>query len=104
MLGIIPEFLTAPERALETVEHVVVANMHDRKMLMFERSDAFVVLPGSIGTSEEAVEILWHPLGLHAKPVVFYDREGFWQPLFELAHRKRHAAGIHESLDLGRTH
>lgn len=85
VVGIIPEFLIAPERALETVEHVIVANMHDRKMLMFERSDAFVVLPGGIGTLEEAVEVLsWRRLGLHAKPVVFHGHQGFWQPLFGL--------------------
>jgi uncharacterized protein (TIGR00730 family) len=85
VLGIIPEFLMDRERALETVEHVVVSNMHERKMLMFERSDAFVVLPGGIGTLEEVVELLsWKRLGLHAKPVVFYNPDAFWRPLFEL--------------------
>lgn len=85
VLGFIPEFLVAPERALEVVEHVVVDSMHDRKMLMFEQSDAFVVLPGGIGTLEEVVELLsWRRLGLHTKPVVFYNPEGFWQPLFDL--------------------
>src|SRR5579863_802955 len=53
VLGIIPEFLVGRERALETIEHIVVGNMHERKMLMFERSDAFVVLPGGVGTLEE---------------------------------------------------
>lgn len=85
VLGLIPEFLVAPERALEIVEHVVVESMHDRKMRMFEQSDAFVALPGGIGTLEEIVEILsWRRLDLHSKPVVFYNREGFWQPLFDL--------------------
>lgn len=85
VLGIIPEFLIGREHALETVEHVVVGDMHERKMLMYERSDAFVVLPGGIGTLEEAVELLsWKRLGLHAKPVVFYDPAGFWRPLFDL--------------------
>jgi uncharacterized protein (TIGR00730 family) len=61
--------------------------MHERKMMMFERSDAFVVLPGGIGTLEEVVELLsWQRLGLHAKPVVFYNPRGFWDPLFELFH------------------
>jgi uncharacterized protein (TIGR00730 family) len=85
VLGIIPSFLVGREQALESVEHVVVANMHERKMLMFERSDAFVVLPGGVGTLEEVVELLsWRRLDLHAKPVVFYNPGGFWRPLFDL--------------------
>ena len=85
VLGIIPDFLVGREKALESVEHVVVANMHERKMLMFERSDAFVVLPGGVGTLEEVVELLsWRRLELHAKPVVFYNPGGFWRPLFDL--------------------
>jgi uncharacterized protein (TIGR00730 family) len=85
VLGVIPDFLIGRERALETVEHIVVTDMHQRKMIMFERSDAFVVLPGGIGTLEEVVELLsWRRLDLHAKPVVFYNPGGFWRPLFEL--------------------
>jgi uncharacterized protein (TIGR00730 family) len=67
------------------VEHVVVGNMHERKMMMFDRADAFVVLPGGVGTLEEVVELLsWRRLDLHAKPVVFYNPDGFWRPLFDL--------------------
>jgi uncharacterized protein (TIGR00730 family) len=85
VLGIIPTFLVAQERALEVVEHIIVDNMHERKMLMFLRSDSFVVLPGGIGTLEEVVELLsWRRLELHAKPVVFYNPRGFWEPLFKL--------------------
>ena len=85
VLGIIPDFLVGREQALGSVEHLVVANMHERKMLMFERSDAFVVLPGGVGTLEEAVELLsWRRLELHAKPAVFYSPDGFWRPLFDL--------------------
>jgi uncharacterized protein (TIGR00730 family) len=85
VLGVIPDFLVSRERALETIEHVVVGNMHARKMTMFQRSDAFVVLPGGVGTLEEIVELLsWRRLGLHAKPVVFYNPGGFWRPLFDL--------------------
>lgn len=85
VLGIIPDFLVGREQALGSVEHVVVSNMHERKMLMFERSDAFVVLPGGVGTLEEVVELLsWRRLGLHAKPVVFHNPGGFWRPLFDL--------------------
>jgi uncharacterized protein (TIGR00730 family) len=85
VLGIIPTFLVAKERALSEVEHIIVDNMHERKMLMFQRSDSFVILPGGIGTLEEVVELLsWRRLDLHAKPVVFYNPRGFWDPLFRL--------------------
>jgi uncharacterized protein (TIGR00730 family) len=85
VLGVIPDFLVGRERALESVEHVVVTNMHQRKMMMFERADAFVILPGGIGTLEEVVELLsWRRLELHAKPVVFYNPRDFWRPLFDL--------------------
>ena len=85
VLGIIPDFLVGRERALETVEHVIVSNMHQRKMMMFERSDGFVILPGGVGTLEEVVELLsWRRLELHAKPVVFYNPRDFWRPLFDL--------------------
>jgi uncharacterized protein (TIGR00730 family) len=85
VLGVIPDFLVGRERALESVEHVIVTNMHQRKMTMFERSDGFVVLPGGIGTLEEVVELLsWRRLELHEKPVVFYNPRDFWRPLFAL--------------------
>jgi len=85
VLGIIPTFLIGKERALETVEHVIVSNMHERKMLMYDRSDAFVILPGGIGTLEEVVELLsWRRLDLHSKPVVFWNPNGFWTTLFAL--------------------
>ena len=85
VLGIIPTFLVGVERALESVEHIIVDNMHERKMLMFLRSDSFVILPGGIGTLEEVVELLsWRRLDLHAKPVVFYNPRNFWDPLFKL--------------------
>lgn len=85
VLGIIPHFLKERERRLDVVETVVVSSMHERKMMMFERSDGFVVLPGGIGTLEEVVELLsWRRLDLHGKPVVFYNPDGFWEPLFSL--------------------
>ena len=87
VLGIIPDFLQGREQPFDDVETIVVTSMHERKMMMFERSDAFVVLPGGIGTLEEVVELLsWQRLGLHARPVVFYNPRGFWDPLFELFH------------------
>jgi uncharacterized protein (TIGR00730 family) len=85
VLGVIPQFLVAAERQLDVVETVVVENMHQRKMMMFEESDGFVVLPGGIGTLEEVVELLsWRRLSLHAKPIVFYNPRNFWRPFFEL--------------------
>lgn len=85
VLGIMPRFLLKKEMIYEDVEHRIVEDMHTRKQMMFEESDAFIVLPGGIGTLEEAVEILsWARLGLHAKPMAFLDEDGFWAPFFEL--------------------
>lgn len=85
VLGVIPGFLKEKERRLDVVETVTVTSMHERKMMMFELSDGFVVLPGGIGTLEEVVELLsWRRLDLHFKPVVFYNPEDFWEPLFAL--------------------
>ena len=85
VLGVMPEFLRSREMLFDDVETIVVPNMHERKMILFQESDAFVVLPGGIGTLEEIVELLsWRRLDLHAKPVVFANLDGFWDPLFEL--------------------
>ena len=85
VLGVIPDFLVSHERPLTTVETRVVSSMHERKMMMFQEADAFAILPGAIGTLEEVIELLsWRRLGLHAKPIVFLDLGGFWQPLFDL--------------------
>ncbi len=85
VLGVIPNFLKVRERRLDVVETIVVSSMHERKQIMFDRSDSFIVLPGGIGTLEEIVELLsWRRLDLHAKPVVFYSPGGFWEPLYAL--------------------
>ncbi|MBC7670375.1 MAG: TIGR00730 family Rossman fold protein [Gemmatimonadaceae bacterium] len=85
VLGIIPDFLRGREQPFDDVETVIVTSMHERKMMMFERSDAFVVLPGGIGTLEEIIELLsWRRLDLHAKPIMFHNPRGFWDPLFAL--------------------
>ena len=85
VLGIMPKFLLSKERIFDLVEHRIVDTMHERKQMMFEESDAFIVLPGGIGTLEEAVEMLsWARLGLHSKPMAFLDVDGFWSPFFEL--------------------
>ncbi|MBS0409176.1 MAG: TIGR00730 family Rossman fold protein [Proteobacteria bacterium] len=85
VLGIIPEFLTSHERPLTTVETIIVQSMHQRKMMMFEEADAFAILPGGIGTLEEVIELLsWRRLALHAKPIVFYNPDNFYDRLFAL--------------------
>src|SRR5579871_1124551 len=84
--GIIPSFLTARENALKRVQEMIITpDMHERKRLMFEHSDAFVALPGGIGTLEELVEQLtWQQLGRHSKPVLLANIDGFWEPLLAL--------------------
>jgi uncharacterized protein (TIGR00730 family) len=83
--GIIPEFLVKKEVMMPLKDLIVTPDMHERKRLMFEHSDAFVALPGGIGTLEELVEQLtWKQLGRHAKPVLLADIDGFWGPLLDL--------------------
>lgn len=85
VLGVMPRFLATREVVLDGVPTVMVDTMHERKRILFEESDGFVVLPGGIGTLEEVVETLsWRRLGLHAKPVVFLAEDDFWAPLFHL--------------------
>ncbi|HIJ37738.1 MAG TPA: TIGR00730 family Rossman fold protein [Rhodospirillaceae bacterium] len=86
VVGIIPEHLTGLEPPSTTpTELVVVDNMHTRKRIMFERSDAFCVLPGGPGTMDETFEILtWKQLGLHHKPIIIANLEGYWSPWLTL--------------------
>lgn len=86
VIGIIPSFLLRREVGYEGLtELVVTESMHDRKRLMAERSEAFCVLPGGLGTLDETFEILtWAQLGLHGKPVVLVNEDGFWDPLLTL--------------------
>src|SRR5580692_6070824 len=86
--GIIPSFLIRKEHPLTAVqEMVVVEDMHERKQAMFDRADAFVALPGGVGTLEELVEQLtWVQLNRHTKPVLLADIGGFWLAL--LAHMR----------------
>jgi hypothetical protein len=86
VVGIIPDFLRSREVGHSSVsELIVVASMHERKQRMFERADAFAVLPGGIGTLEEALEcITWKQLGLHDKPIVIVATDGYWEPLAAL--------------------
>jgi len=85
VLGVMPEFLRRQELLYDEVETVVVPDMHTRKRIMFEQSDAFAVFPGGIGTLEEVVELVsWRRLALHRKSIVFLNVEGFWTPFFDL--------------------
>jgi uncharacterized protein (TIGR00730 family) len=81
--GVMPESLIAREighASLGTLE--IVPDMHARKARMFELADGFIVAPGGFGTLEEAFEILTGiQIGVHEKPIVFLDLDGFWQPL-----------------------
>ena len=100
--GIIPEFLTARENALKHVQELIVTpDMHERKRLMFEHSDAFVALPGGIGTLEELVEQLtWQQLGRHTKPVLLANIDGFWEPLLALLAHMRETEFIRPNLQV----
>ena len=86
VLGVIPEFLVRYEVANPNItETVVTGSMHERKQRMFELADGFVVLPGGLGTLDEAIEVItWKQLQLHAKPVVMVNVGGCWDPLAAL--------------------
>jgi hypothetical protein len=86
VIGVIPQVLVEAEVAADRLTRLeVVSSLHERKARMAELGDAFVALPGGLGTLEELTEALtWRQLGLHAKPVVLLDRAGFWAPLLAL--------------------
>jgi uncharacterized protein (TIGR00730 family) len=89
--GIIPEFLQNREQTLKRAQEVIVTpDMHVRKQTMFDKADAFVALPGGIGTLEELVEQLtWAQLGRHKKPILILNIRGFWDPLCALLDHMR---------------
>jgi len=100
--GIIPGFLKARELMLDSAQEMIVVNdMHERKRLMFERSDAFVALPGGIGTLEELVEQLtWAQLGQHQKPILLANIANFWKPLLVLLAHMREFHFIRPGLEV----
>lgn len=100
--GIIPDFLKSREKLLDAVqETIVVPDMHTRKRLMFEKADAFVALPGGIGTLEELVEqMTWAQLGRHTKPILMLSINGFWKPLLSLFAHMREQGFIRPGLEL----
>ncbi len=98
--GIIPEFLVDMEATRHSLgqldELIITPDMHTRKHTMFERADAFVALPGGIGTLEEIVEIMtWGQLGRHEKPMVFANINGFWDPMMELIRHMTEEGFVH---------
>lgn len=86
VIGIIPEHLDAVEITQEGLaETHVTRNMHERKKMMFDRSDAFIVLPGGLGTLDETFEIMtWAQLSLHRKPILLLNHDGYWDALIAL--------------------
>ncbi len=100
--GIIPSFLKERENMiLDAQETIVVPDMHTRKRMMFERADAFVALPGGIGTLEELVEqMTWAQLGRHDKPILILDVAGFWRPLLTLLAHMRQAGFIRPGAEI----
>ncbi|RJF70192.1 TIGR00730 family Rossman fold protein [Rhodopseudomonas palustris] len=100
--GIIPGFLRTKEIALDRIQDLIVTDdMHERKRLMFEHSDAFVALPGGIGTLEELVEqMTWQQLGRHRKPILIANIDGFWDPLLGLLDHMTETAFIRAALSV----
>jgi uncharacterized protein (TIGR00730 family) len=100
--GVIPSFLIRKEHALTAAHEVlVVDSMHERKQAMFDRADAFVALPGGVGTLEELVEQLtWAQLNRHMKPILIADIGGFWRPLLALFAHMRLEGFIREGFDM----
>ncbi len=99
--GVIPEFLTRREHALRDAQELIITrDMHERKQKMFEMADAFVALPGGVGTLEELVEqITWVQLGRHKKPILLANIRGFWDPLCALLDHMKTLEFIRGDLD-----
>jgi uncharacterized protein (TIGR00730 family) len=97
--GIIPQFLKDREVMLREVDDLIVTtDMHERKRIMFQRADAFVALPGGIGTLEEVVEVMtWAQLDQHVKPVLIVNINGFWDPLVALFERMTKEGFLHKA-------
>ena len=99
--GIIPEFLVAREHAMRGADNLIVTrDMHERKRKMFEMADAFVAMPGGIGTLEEVVEqMTWVQLGRHRKPILLANIKRFWEPLCALIDHMKNLEFIRADLN-----
>jgi uncharacterized protein (TIGR00730 family) len=100
--GVIPDFLVNREHmSLRSQERIITRDMHERKRVMFEKADAFVGLPGGVGTLEELVEqITWAQLGRHKKPILIANIERFWDPLCTLLDHMRQLEFIRKGLSV----
>lgn len=100
--GIIPEFLLKYQNEnLETTGLIVTKDMHTRKAKMYELADAFVALPGGIGTLEELVETMtWAQLGTHQKPIALLNTANFWQPFLSLIEHMKSESFIRAGLEV----
>ncbi|MFZ0102501.1 MAG: TIGR00730 family Rossman fold protein [Pseudolabrys sp.] len=99
--GIIPEFLVAREHAMRGADNLIVTrDMHERKRKMFEMADAFVAMPGGVGTLEEVVEqMTWVQLGRHRKPILLANIKHFWDPLCSLINHMKALEFIRDDLN-----
>ena len=86
VIGIIPEFLKTKEIIdLNITKTIIVKDMHERKKKLFEKGDAYLILPGGSGTIEEATEVIsWKILGIHNKPIIIFNFENYWNAMIEM--------------------
>jgi len=100
--GIIPQFLVDREKGhTGLTELIVTRDMHERKWEMFNRADAFIALPGGIGTLEELIEVMtWAQLGRHSKPIIIVNTNGFWNHLLALLEHMSTADFLHSQHQL----
>ena len=102
ILGVIPEHLMKAEVGKTNLKNLTVTqDMHERKSLMYNQSDAFIVLPGGVGTLDEFFEILtWSQLKLHQKPIILINTDNFWNPLLDLLQHQIKMGFMDQSINL----
>ena len=85
VVGVIPKFLSQKEIIYENIDDLKIVNdMSERKRLLYELGDAYLALPGGTGTLEEIVEVIsWKVMGIHNKPIIFFNKNNFWDNLFK---------------------
>ena len=91
VIGVIPEFLKIGENInLDISKTIIVKTMSQRKKILFEKGDAFLILPGGSGTIEEATEVIsWKILGVHKKPIIIFNFENYWNSMIEMYHNSK---------------
>jgi hypothetical protein len=99
--GVIPEHIEQWELGHKGIsEYLVVGSMHERKKVMFDRSDAFCVLPGGLGTLDETLEMItWRQLSMHDKPIVLVNNAGYWDPFLRLIDHIVKEGFLHQKAD-----